>query len=377
MKIAIISTLHNPILPAFPGGIEVFNYYLSSELSKKNRKHEVTLLASGGSETRAKLYAVCPRPLFEMGLEPNESQNMRRIIYLENHYYIKAMEYVEKNNFDIIHHSHTSFLPIYLGYKAKIPQVLTMHMTANSNITLNIDIKEFINDEKNLGIISISKCQARILKELKFFANIYNGICLDDFTYSENPEDYFGWLGRIAPNKGTKEAIELALKAGVKLKIAGTIGVGKIVNQYFVKIEKKYFKNPYIDFLGPVDLKARNQFLSNAKAILSPIQWEEPFGLVMIEAMACGTPVIAFERGSVSEIIKDGVTGFICLPGDSDCMVRAIKKINEMPADKYLAMRQACRKHVEENFTVEKMVDGYEKVYQKVINDWKSKHEQS
>lgn len=374
MKIAIISTLHSPILPDFPGGIEVFNYYLSSELAEKNRKHDVTLFAAGGSRTKAKLYKVCPQPLFGMGLDPNEPQNMRKIIYLENHYYIKTMEYVENNNFDIIHHNHTSFLPIYLGYKARIPQVLTAHMTVNANITLNLDITKFIKDKESLRMVSISKSQAHILKEFEFFAHVYNGVNLNDFTYSEEPHDYFAWLGRIAPNKGTEEAIKLALMAEVKLKIAGTIGVGIIVAQYFAKLEKKYFKNPHIDFLGPVDLIARNQLLSKAKALLFPIQWEEPFGLAMIEAMACGTPVIAFKRGSVPEIIKDGETGFICPPDDPGCMVKAIKKINEMPKKEYQAMRRNCRKHVEENFTIEKMVDGYEEVYQKVIKDWKIRH---
>jgi len=377
MKIAIISTLHSPILPDFPGGMEVFNYNLSSELAKKNRKHEVTLFASGGSQTKASLYVVCPRPLFKMKLDPNEPQNMRKIIYLENHYYIKAMDNVVKNNFDIIHHSHTSFLPIYLGYKAKIPQVLTVHMTANTNITLNFDIKEFIKRKEDLGIISISKSQAHILKDFHFFANVYHGINLCDFTYSEDTQDYFAWLGRIAPNKGTEEAIQLALNAGVKLKVAGTIGIGKTVAEYFAKLKKKYFKNPDINFIGPIDLKIRNQFLSKARALIFPIQWEEPFGLVMIEAMACGTPVVAFNRGSVSEIIKDGETGFICPPGDVVCMVRRVKEIYAMSEEKYQAMRHACRKHIEENFTVEKMVDGYEKVYQKIIDDWRGRYDKN
>lgn len=369
MKIAIVSTLHSPILPAFPGGIEVFNYYLSSELARSERKNDVTLFAAGDSKTKAKLFTVCPHPLFDMGLDPNEPQNMRKLIYLENHYYMKAMEYIVKNNFDIIHHSHTSFLPIYLGYQAKIPQILTAHMTVNTNITLNSDIKEFIKDKEGLRIIAISKSQEHILKEFNFFDHIYNGVNLDDFSYSEETQDYFAWLGRIAPNKGTEQAIQLALKAQVKLKVAGTIGVGKIVADYFNKIEK-YFKNPQIEFLGPVEQKARNQVLSKAKALLFPIQWEEPFGLAMIEAMACGTPVIAFRRGSVPEIIVDGKTGYICDPGDYACMVKRIKQIVDMPINEYLTMRQNCRRHVEKNFTIKIMVDNYEKVYNKVIKDW-------
>ncbi len=370
MKIAIVSTLHSPILPAFPGGIEVFNYNLSAELSQRKRKHEVVLFASGDSRVKSKLFAVCPKALFKGELDPNNPQNMRKIIYLENHYYIKAIEYIKKNNFDIIHHSHTSFLPIYLGYKAGIPQLLTTHMTDNANITLNLDLKELMPQQKGIALISVSKQQARILGELKFFGHVYHGIKIDDFLFEPNPQNYFAWLGRIASNKGTEEAVKIALKAKTKLKIAGNVGVGKNVVEYFEKIERNYFDNPLISYEGPAGPEARNKLLSQARGLLFPIQWEEPFGLVMIETMACGTPVVAFNRGSVPEVIKDGVTGFICPPGDIDCMVKRVKQIYEMPAEKYQAMRRACRKHVEENFTVEKMVDGYEKVYQKVIDDW-------
>jgi len=368
MKIAIVSTLHSPILPAFPGGIEVFNYNLSSELANPKRKHEVVLFASGGSQTKAKLYPVCPKPLFKMDLDPNEPQQMRKIIYWENHYYIKTIEYIQKNNFDIIHQSHTSFLPIYLGYKAKIPQILTAHMTANSNITLNIDIDELLPNQGGLAIISISKAQAKVLKEFKFYENVYNGINLNDFTFSKKAEDYFVWMGRIAPNKGTKEAIELALQTGTHLKLAGTIGVGQNVVKYFSEI-KKYFKNPLITFLGPVKSQERSKLLSGARAFLFPIQNEEPFGLVMVEAMACGTPVIAYDRGSIPEVIIDDKTGFICSKEDPESMIGAIKKIKEMSKEQYQKMRLACRKRVDDNFTIEKMVDNYEKVYQRVIED--------
>ena len=367
MKIAIVSTLHSPILPAFPGGIEVFNYNLSSELANPLRKHEVVLFASGDSQTKAKLYPVCPKPLFKMDLDPNEPQQMRKIIYWENHYYIKTIEYIRKNNFDIIHHSHTSFLPIYLGYKAKIPQILTAHMTANSNITLNIDIDELLLDQGGVAIVSISKAQARILKEFKFYENVYNGTNLKDFTFSLDAENYYAWIGRIAPNKGTKEAIELAIKTGIQLKLAGTIGVGRNVLEYFSQIKKKYFKNPLITFLGPVGPKERNNLLSKAKALLFPVQNEEPFGLVMIEAMACGTPVIAYDRGSIPEVVVDGETGFICSKDDPESMIHAIKKIEKMPEEQYQKMRLACRRRVEENFTIEKMVNNYEKIYRKIV----------
>ncbi|MFH1855088.1 MAG: glycosyltransferase family 4 protein [bacterium] len=370
LKIAIVSTIHNPITFAFSGGIEVFNYNLSAELSKKERGHEVVLIASGDSKVKSELYPVCPKALFGDSFNPNDSQSMRKAIYYENHYYIKAMQYIAKNDFDIIHHSHTAFLPIYLGYLSKIPQILTTHMTANTNITLNQDINELLPDKSGIPLVAISKKQEKILGDLSFYARVYNGIETESFTFVEKPKDYFSWLGRIAPNKGTKEAIELALSAKVKLKLGGTIGVGKTVVDYLESI-KPYFSDPSISYLGEVDAEARNDLLGNSKAFLFPIKWEEPFGLVMIEAMACGTPVIAYRHGAVPEIVKDGVTGFICPPNDTGCFKEAIKKIEEMPEEKYLQMRKNCRRHVEENFTLEKMVDGYEEVYRQVIENYK------
>jgi len=370
LKIAIVSTIHNPITFAFSGGIEVFNYNLSAELSKKERGQEVILFASGDSKVKSDLYPVCPKALFGGNFNPNDSQSMRKAIYYENHYYIKTMQYIAKNNFDIIHHSHTAFLPIYLGYLSKIPQILTTHMTANTNITLNEDINELLPDKSAIRLVAISKKQKEILSDLSFYAKVYNGIETESFTFIKRSKDYFSWLGRIAPNKGTKEAIDLALSAKVKLKLGGTIGVGKTVIEYLASI-KSHFDNPLVSYLGEVDARERNELLGQSRAFLFPIQWEEPFGLVMIEAMACGTPVIAYKRGSVPEIVKDGVTGFICKPGDKTDFLKAIKTIETMPEKEYFQMRLACRKHVEENFTVEKMVDNYEKVYQQVIADYK------
>ncbi len=383
LKIAILSTIHNPITFSFSGGIEVFNYNLSAELSKEERGHEVVLFASADSKVKSELYPVCPHALFGGKFDPNDSQSMRKTIYLENHYYIQAMQYIKKNNFDIVHHSHTAFLPIYLGYLFNIPQILTTHMTANTNITLNQDINELMPDKSGVRLIGISRKQEEILSDLTFYSRVYNGIETKSFTYVEKPKDYFSWLGRIAPNKGTKEVIELALDAKIKLKLGGTIGVGKTVLDYLADI-KRHFNNPLISYLGQVNAGGRNDLLGNSRAFLSPIQWEEPFGLVMIEAMACGTPVIAYARGSVPEVVKDGETGFIVNSSDEDKrgnwiikktgkegMVEAIKKICAMPAEEYLRIRQNCRQHVEENFTVEKMVDGYEAVYKKVIEDYR------
>lgn len=372
MKIALVSEIQNPILPDFPGGVEVFNYNLAEALMRKG--HEVVVYASGDSKVNAKLFTVCPKALFHLNLDVNLSTNMRKIIYLENKYFIHAFENISRNHFDIIHQSHASFLPIYLGYKLNIPQILTTHFVKEAVTDMNSSLQEIFPGQKEIPLVSISKKQIKLLDKLSFFDTVYNGINLKDFNFQPKPNDYFVWLGRINANKGVEEAIQVAIEAKIQLKLAGGAGIGKIAQDYFNKLQSKYFHLKNIRYLGPADKKLRQEILSRAKAFISPINWEEPFGLVAIESMACGTPVVTFNRGAMQEIIKDGVTGFICPPGDIGAMVRAVKKIYEMPEAEYQRMRQNCRERVEQNFTVEKMVSGYEKVYTKVIESWKSKY---
>lgn len=370
MKIGIIAPIHTPVLSDYPGGIEVFNYNISDELSK--RGHDVTLFASGDSRTKAKLEEICPKSLFNIGLDPNNPAQMRRIIYYETNYFIKLFEKIKKMDFDIIHHNHTMILPVYLTHLFKISQVLTLHL-ASPEVAMSKGLKMIFPGQQEISVVSISLKQREFVPEINFIENIYNGIDLTKFSFKENPtENYMAWMGRFVVNKGPEEAAQVAYSANKKLKMAGKIDIGQD-KEYFESIKRKYFRNGQIEFIGPLKEKERNTFLQNAKVFLMPIQWEEPFGLVMIEAMACGTPVVAFNRGSVSEIIEDGVTGFICPPNDIEAMVKAVKKIYAMPEEKYQAMRRACRKHVEENFTVEKMVDNYEKVYEKVLADWSNK----
>lgn len=366
MKIAIVSLIYNPVGPAYPGGMEVFNYNLSSELSR--RGHKVVLFASGDSETKAQLFPICKKSLFHSDLDPSSPQNMQRIIYLENQAYLRAMEYIFKNNFDIVHHNHLSILPEYIGFKMGIPQVLTIHLIENTNVTLNQDLIEFFPKQRDIAVISVSKTQQKLLNKLNFFANVYNGINLEDFTFNRKRGDYFVWLGRIAPSKGTEEAIKIAIKAGFKLKVAGDKWVGKGIDQYFNRLKKNYFGHKLIEYVGPADKKLRNELLGGALAFISPINWEESFGLVVPEANATGTPAITFNRGAMPELVRDGVNGFLVKPGDIDGMVKVVKKIYGMPPAEYLKMRRNCRKHVEEDFTLDKMVDGYENIYQKFIN---------
>lgn len=373
MKIALISELNNPVAPDFTGGVEVLNYNLANELSR--RGEDITLFASADSSTEAKMFPACPKSLFHGELDPNDPSELKKIMDMETRYFIQVIEYIKNNQFDIIHHSHSSFLPIYLGTLIKVPQIMTCHFIYESTTDLKNSLEQVLPNQEKIGLIAISQRQRKLLDKLRFIETVYNGVNLNDFSFSPTAtNDNFIWLGRIAPNKGTEEAIKIATESKVNLIIAGERGIGIKANEYFDKIEKECFANRFVSYVGRADRKKRNNLLGEAKAFIFPVQWEEPFGLVTVEAMACGTPVIAFQRGAVPEIIKDGETGFICPPDDVDCMVRSVKKIEEMPDDQYLEMRKNCRKQVEKNFTVEKMVDDYRRIYQEVIADWR-KHE--
>ncbi|MCK4892129.1 MAG: glycosyltransferase family 4 protein, partial [Candidatus Pacebacteria bacterium] len=214
---------------------------------------------------------------------------------------------------------------------------------------------------KKTNFVSISFNQ-RTHTDIKFnyTGTIYNGININDFTFNPKPKNYLVWLGRIHYGKGLWNAINAAKISKEKLIIAGNITC-ETDEKYFQSV-KPMIDGKQIKYIGEVDSRKKNELLGNAKAVLFPTIWEEPFGLVMIEAMACGTPVIGFNKGSVSEVIKDGKTGFIVK--DDKEMIKAIKNIDKID-------RAECRKHVEKYFTIEKMVDGYEEVYEKIIESYK------
>jgi len=209
-------------------------------------------------------------------------------------------------------------------------------------------------------------------------AVIYHGIKLDDFVFSQTSENYISMIGRYIPEKGFEDAIASSIKQNVQLKIASSPNYQK-TDYYLQKI--KPFLNKNIMELNFLKEDQRNIFLMESKIMLMPIKWEEPFGMVMIEAMACGTPVVAYARGSVPEVIKDGETGLIVNPSEEDKrgdwiikktglegLCEAVERIYSMPENQYRQMRQNCRAHVEEYFTVEEMINNYEKAYQKIID---------
>jgi len=353
MKIALLAPFEESVPPQKYGGTELIVYYLCQILS---RKHSVFLLATGDSKTKAKLVPIFPRSIRKERI----SQDMKIRESLKYVGMAKVLEELKKINPDIIHnHIGWRFLPFAPLLKA--PVVTTLHGP------LDVPYQQFVYGRfKKSPFVSISNSQRKPFRILNYAATVYNGIDIKQFHFNDKPEgDYFAFLGRMSPEKGPIQAIEVTKKAGVKLKMHAKVDA--VDKEYFEKKIKPLIDGKQIKFPGEIGPKEKSDFLRNAKALLCPIQWEEPFGLFMIEAMACGTPVIAFGRGSVPEIIKNGKTGFICRPHDSDSMVKAIKRIYRMPEKEYLEMRYRCRKSVEEKFTAERMVSEYEKVYRKIL----------
>ena len=360
LKIAIIAPLWYKIPPEKYGGTEIIVHNLTEELV--TRGHKVTLFASGDSKTSAKLFSVCSQHLKKNGVEwtdykytlLNLSEAFRR-----------------QNEFDIIH-SHVDLYDLYFTPFLKKPLVSTAHgCLAARKIKDGKRIicrgKEKMDIYRHFhchNIITISNAQQKLSEaKMNFAGTVYNGIDTKRFKYNSKGSDSFIWIGRMHEEKGVGNVIKAAKRAGVKLILGG-----RVVNY----AEKKYFREkikPHIDgkkikFIGEVALRQKSKFFGNAKAFLNPIEWDEPFGLVMTEAMACGTPVIAYKRGSVPEIVKNGKTGYVVDDCSIGGMVKAIKKID-------LIKREDCRKAIEDKFSTEKMVDGYEKIYWKTMNSFK------
>ncbi len=344
MKIAQIAPFEEPVPPKKYGGTERIVYHLTEELVKNG--HNVTLFATGDSKTSAKLLPIFPQALRSIKIGQNlKAREAYKLIGLA-----KVIEILLKENFDIIHnHIGWRFLPFIKILKTKV--VTTLHGP------LDIGYQRFIYQKfPNSYYISISKNQREPLPKLNFVGNVYNGIDITSFPFKEKSGNYLAFLGRMSPEKGPLEAIKIAKKMKMKLIMAAKIDV--VDKEYFSKKIKPLIDNRMIKFIGEIGHKKKVQLLQNAKATLIPINWREPFGLVLTESMACGTPVIAFKRGSVPEVIKDKKTGFIVKNVDE--AVESLKKIDQID-------RRDCRKWVEEKFTSEKMANGYEKIYSKVL----------
>lgn len=341
MRIAQVAPLWERVPPSTYGGIELVVGLLTDELVK--RGHEVTLFASGDSLTLAKLESIHPQAL---RLDPSVKEfNIYEMLHL-NHAYEKALE------FDIIHsHMGCAALP-YANLLKTTPTVHTLHGTFTP------DNEKMFVWARQQPYVSISNAQRETRLNLNIVSTVYNGIATERYQFYPQPQNppYLAFLGRLSPEKGTHLAIEIAKRSGWHLKIAGKVDV--VDRKYFETEIEPLIDGQQIEYLGEANHEQKSELMGNAVATLFPITWREPFGLVMIESMVTGTPVIAIALGSTQEVIVPGKTGFLCQNVD-EC-IAALDKVAELD-------RQTCRQHVLDNFSVQRMADGYEAVYRQLI----------
>jgi len=300
------------------------------------RGHEVTLFATADSVTKGELEAVCEQPY---GEHPELDAKVCECLHISH-----FMEMAEK--FDILHNNY-DFLPLTYTRLINTPMVTTIHGFSSPKI-----IPVYKKYNANNFYVSISNSDRS--PELDYVATVYNGINPADFSFEPEPDDYLLFFGRIHPEKGTLEAIEIANKAGRKLIISGLIQD----EGYFNRKIKPLVDDKSIIYVGNSGPVQRNKLLGKAAVLLHPVSFEEPFGLSVAEAMMFGTPVIAFNRGSMPELIRDGKTGF--LVNTVDEAVTAVEKLETI-------QRNECRAWSLSRFSIEKMIDGYETVYSKIV----------
>jgi glycosyltransferase involved in cell wall biosynthesis len=338
MRIAQLAPLTESVPPSHYGGTERVVAELTDELVR--RGHEVTLFASGDSQTSADLVPVVPQALRLAGV-PNA---------VPYHLTALSQALAQAADFDVIH-SHLDVLALPFSSFVPTPMVHTMH----GRLDLP-EIQPLLAQCRDAGLVSISDNQRRLLEHCRWLGTVYNGIDLDRYTFHPRPGQYLDFLGRITPEKGIEEAIAVARLAGLPLKVAAK--VDPVDQEYYESQIRPLFEDPLIDYVGEVTDAEKDAFLGQARALLFPIKWPEPFGLVMAEAMATGTPVITSRFGSVPEVIADGVTGILC---DSvEEMALACARIESLD-------RSACRRRVEACFSMPAMVDGYEAIYQRLV----------
>ncbi|MET3115029.1 glycosyltransferase involved in cell wall biosynthesis [Pedobacter sp. CG_S7] len=333
MKIAILAPVAWRTPPRHYGPWEQMASNLTEGLVKAG--FDVTLFATADSLTKAHLDYVVDKGYEE---DPTQDYKVMECLHISN-----LME--KAHSFDLIH-NHFDFLPLSYSKLINTPIITTIHGFSSEKI---VKVYERFNNNSHYVAISNANRHPR----LNYLGTVYNGLDIADFTFNERPEDYLLFFGRIHPDKGTAEAIQIAKKSNRRLKIAGIIQ-----DEAYFKKEVEPHLNEDITFLGSLGPEKRNELLGKAYALLHPINFEEPFGLSVAEAMLCGTPVIAFNKGSMPELIKDNETGFLVANVvQAATMVDQVKTIS----------RANCRSWAIENFSTEKMVADYIMLYHKII----------
>ena len=339
MRIAIISTPFVPVPPHKYGGTELIVYELVEGLVAQG--HDVTLYATGDSRVSAKLRHLYPKAVWP----PNAFNEL-------NHVSWAMSEILADGDFDAIH-THSALALPYTRMFPDLPMVYTMHHARDP------EFSEFYANFATSMFIAISANQKRQEIPLKHCEVIHHGLNANNFLWSPTAQDYVCFLGRFARIKGPDTAIDVAEKAGLRIKVAGE--AHSCDREYVEKEVLPRLKRPHVEYMGCLGLKGKRPLLQHARALLAPIAWEEPFGLFMIEAMLSGCPVVAFRRGSVPEIVDQGVTGFIV--DDFDQMVEIIRPGGVLDAFD----RRQCREHAVTRFNRDRLIASHERLYSKIV----------
>jgi len=336
MKIAQVAPLVESVPPTLYGGTERVVSWLTEELVRQG--HEVTLFASGDSRTTARLEPIVPRALRLQGIHdstPSSILTLDRVI-------------ARQHEFDVLHF-HIDFFQYPLFRNLSDRALTTLHGRQDLP-----NLPAIYRAFPDMPLVSISDRQRPQMPELNWRGTVYHGMPRDLFRQGPGNGDYLAFLGRICPDKGILPAIEIARLAGMPLKVAAKVDPAD--RDYFDRQVKPVLDmSPHVTFIGEIDDSRKQQFLGEAKALLFPISWPEPFGLVMIESMACGTPVIAFDSGSVPEVMEEGMTGFVV-----DSMEEAADAVGKVDR----LCRTLIRSRFEKRFSVEAMARAYVKIYE-------------
>jgi glycosyltransferase involved in cell wall biosynthesis len=338
MRIAQVAPLYESVPPKLYGGTERIVSYLTEELVAEG--HDVTLFASGDSVTGARLVPCAAQSL----------RLDRKCVDKSAHHILMLEEVFKRSDeFDIVHF-HIDYLHFPLSRRGTIPHVTTLHGRLDI-----ADLVPLYGEFKEMPVVSISDAQRDPLPWLNWQASIHHGLPTDLYSFHSKPGQYLAFLGRISPEKGVDQAIAIAKRIGIKLKIAAK--VDPVDKEYFECVIRPLMDSSLIEYIGEIADHEKDEFLGNAFALLLALNWPEPFGVVMIEALACGTPIVAFRRGSVPEIVEHGLTGYIVEDADG-----ARAALRNVPALK----RSRCRKAFEDRFTAPRMCAEYLSIYEQL-----------
>lgn len=345
LRIAQVAPLYESVPPRLYGGTERIVSYLTEELVAAG--HDVTLFAAGDSQTAAHLVTGCPRAL----------RSARCVDAVALHLAMVERVARRADDFDLIHF-HIDYLHFPVSVRERYANVTTLHGRLDIP-----EIRSMFAQFTDLPMVSISDAQRAPLPDLAWRGTVHHGFPRDLYHFEPRSGDYLAFLGRISPEKGLDHAIEIAGRTGHRLRVAAKIDAAD--QDYYRDHIRPLLRQPHVEFLGEIGERDKQELLGGARALVFPIDWPEPFGMVMAEALACGTPVIAYRGGSVVEVIEHGITGFVC-----DGMRHAIAAVGCL----HELSRAACRRAFESRFTAGRMAGDYTAIYHRVMENRNDDH---